>query len=378
MKKIATLLIFIAAFSCSNNSDNDPLVRLTKDKDSLTTLKDDINAQLLDIEVELASLDTTRHLTLVTTLPSKVDTFSHFVTVLGEVKTDQNILQYPEMSGLIRSIEVSVGQKVQKGQVLVRLESDVLQNSINEIKVQAELAKTVYEKRAKLWEQKIGSEIEYLRSKTNYEGLLSRIASIQSQQDMSVVRAPFSGTIDEISARVGEMSMPQIPLLRILSLDKVYLEADVPESYLVSLKKGTPVQVEFSQLGIKRNSSISQVSNFIKSENRTFRVRVDMSDSPDLLKPNLMANIHIVDYFNVKAVSIPSRVIQQSPDGRSFVYTFSKNSNSKEGFVIKVYIETGYSYKGSTEVTKGLEGTELIIDKGARGVTDKQKVQQSI
>jgi membrane fusion protein, multidrug efflux system len=377
MKKIATLVLFVAAIACKPSADTD-LVRLTKDKDSLTTLKDHINSKLLEIEEKLAKLDTTRRLTLVTTIPATKDTFSHFVSVLGEVKTDQNILLYPEIAGLIRSIEVSTGQKVQKGQVLARLDSEVLQNSINEIKVQTELAKTVFDKRAKLWEQKIGSEIEYLQSKSNYEGLLSRMASLQSQQEMSVIRAPFTGTVDDVSAKVGEMAMPQIPLLRILSLDKVYLEADVPESYLSTLKKGTPVEVEFAQMGIKRNSTISQVGNFIKAENRTFRVRVDMSESKDLLKPNLMANIHIVDYTNPMAISVPNHVIQQSPDGRSFVFVFTESGEKSEGMVSKTFVKTGYSFDGSTEVVEGLMGSELIIDKGARSVTDKQKVQQSI
>ena len=377
MKKIAAILLLSTAIACNQAADTD-LVRLTKDKDSLTSLKDDINSKLQDIEEKLAKLDTTRKLSLVTTLPATKDTFNHFVSVLGEVKTDQNILLYPELSGLIRSIEVSVGQNVQKGQVLARLDSEVLQNSINEIKVQTELAKTVYDKRAKLWEQKIGSEIEFLQSKSNYEGLISRLASLESQQAMSVVRAPFSGTIDEISAKVGEMAMPQIPLMRILSLDKVYLEADIPESYLSTLKKGTAVEVEFAQIGVKRSSSISQVSNFIKAENRTFRIRIDMSASKDVLKPNLMANIHIVDYTNPAAISIPNHVIQQSPDGRSFLYIFETSAAASEGIVNKKYVEIGYSFDGRTEVTMGLEGNELIIDKGARSVTDKQKVQHSI
>lgn len=379
MKKTYLPLIAagVMAVACSQpETDMDKLSRLQKERDSLITLKDDINASLLVLDEEIAEIDTNKRLTLVTSIPVEKGTFDHFFSVLAEVKADQNVLIYPEAQGIIESIPVREGQQVKKGDLLVSIDAEILASNIQELKGQLDLAKTIYDKRDKLWQQNIGSEVEYLQAKNNYESLQARLNALTAQYEMSQVTAPFDGFVDQIPAKVGEMASPGMPLLRLISLNQVYLKGDVSERYLKQVKEGTYADVYFESIDMRVSSKISQVSNFIKPENRTFMVRIDLKNTDNILKPNLLAEVLIRDYQSKDAITLPNRVIQQSSDGRSFVYLYNK-IDSHKGKIQRQYIETGMSYDGRTEVLVGLKGGENVIDKGARSVKEGQRVEKS-
>jgi len=261
--------------------------------------------------------------------------------------------------------------------MLFTLDSDIISNSLEEVKGQLELAQVLYQKRKKLWDQNIGSEIEFLQAKNSYESLDARARSLQAQFELSQVRAPFSGYVDEVAVKEGEMAAPGMPVLRLIALDDVYLKGDVSERYLRQVQKGTPVEVYFESLDRRSNSQIDEVSRFIKAENRTFSVRMDLENKDGMLKPNLLAEVRIRDYAAEKAITLPSRVILQSPDGRDFVYLFEAMANGR-GKVRRQFIETGVSYEGRTEVLSGLESGLQVIDKGARSVKEGQRVEQSV
>jgi RND family efflux transporter MFP subunit len=286
-------------------------------------------------------------------------------------------LIHPETQGVIERISVQEGDKVQEGQMLFTLDSDIISNSLEEVKGQLELAQLLYQKRKKLWDQNIGSEIEFLQAKNSYESLDARARSLQAQFELSQVRAPFSGYVDEVAAKEGEMAAPGMPVLRLIALDDVYLKGDVSERYLRQVQKGTPVEVYFESLDRRSNSQIDEVSRFIKAENRTFSVRMDLENKDGMLKPNLLAEVRIRDYAAEMAITLPSRVILQSPDGRDFVYLFEAMANGR-GKVRRQFIETGVSYEGRTEVLSGLESGLQVIDKGARSVKEGQRVEQSV
>lgn len=373
---IALSLISVACSSTETKSDTDQLSELRSERDSLITLKDEMNARLLIVDEEIAKLDTTKRLNLVTSIEVSRDTFEHYFAVLAEVNAEKNVLMYSEIQGVIQSIAVTEGQAVKKGDLLLSIDADIIESNIQELKSQLELATTIYNKRQKLWDQQIGSEVEYLQAKNNKESLESRLKAVTAQYELSQIRAPFSGIVDNLPAKVGEMAAPGLPLLRIISLDEVYLKGDVSERYLKKVATGTHVDVEFESIGLRVPAQISQVGNFIKPENRTFQVRVDLKNPKNQLKPNLLANMLIRDYQKLDAITLPNRVIQQSPDGRSFVYLFEAK-NGKKGQITRRFITTGVSYGERTEIISGLNGGENVVDKGARSVKDGQRVELS-
>ena len=358
-------------------SPSSELGALRTERDSLIRAKDGINARLMEVDERIADLDTAKRLTLVSSIPVTSGPFAHYFSILAEVHAQHNVLIHPETQGVIERISVQEGDKVQEGQMLFTLDSDIISNSLEEVKGQLELAQVLYQKRKKLWDQNIGSEIEFLQAKNSYESLDARARSLQAQFELSQVRAPFSGYVDEVAAKEGEMAAPGMPVLRLIALDDVYLKGDVSERYLRQVQKGTPVEVYFESLDRRSNSQIDEVSRFIKAENRTFSVRMDLENTDGMLKPNLLAEVRIRDYAAEKAITLPSRVILQSPDGRDYVYLFEAMANGR-GKVRRQFIETGVSYEGRTEVLSGLESGLQVIDKGARSVKEGQRVEQSV
>lgn len=380
MKRIVLTLSSIAllATACKEpKSDLDQLSEYRQERDSLVTLKDEINSRLIVLDEEINKLDTTKRLTLITALPVSKDTFEHFFTVLAEVNAARNVLIYPEAQGVIESILVKEGQSVRKGDLLIAIDADILRNNIVELESQLELATTIYNKRQTLWDQNIGSEVEYLQAKNNKESLEARLKALKAQYELSQVRAPFDGYVDDLPAKQGEMASPAMPLLRLIALDEVYLKGDVSERYLKQVKAGTYVDVAFESVGVRLPATISQVGNYIKPENRTFQIRIDLPNEQGLLKPNLLASVYIRDYKSDEATVLPNRVIQQSPDGRSFVYLFEEGDKKGKGVIVRRYIETGMSYNELTEVRSGLKGGEQVVDKGARSVKEGQRVERS-
>ncbi len=378
MKPFNTLSLIAALAllaACSAKKPDDELSKLRREKDSLETIKSGINQSLAKIEARITELDTTRKFALVTTIGVEKGAFNHYVSALGELRSDKNVLLLAESSGTIESVNVNTGDFVRKGQLLVSIDAAVVERNIDEIRVQLDLAKTIYSKRDALWKQNIGSEVEYLQAKNNKESLESRLRTLESQLAMSRLKAPFDGYVDEVAAKVGEMASPAAPLVRLVSLREVYIEADLSESYLRKVRKGSPVIAKFPALGNQIDATVSQVGSFIKPENRTFKIRIDVKNPSDELKPNLIANLEIRDYAQAEAVSVPNRVIQQSPDGKSFVYLFEPSADGKKGKAVRTFVEIGQTSNNRTEILSGLKGSEMLIDQGARSIKDSETVE---
>jgi len=279
---------------------------------------------------------------------------------------------YPELGGLVNKVYVKEGQKVKKGQVLIKFDSDVLEKSKQEIETGLELAKTTYDRQKKLWEQKIGSEIEYLQAKTNLESMRSKKAALNAQIEQTKITATFSGIIDEIFIKEGEMSAPTMPVLRLINLDNVYVEADVSEKYLGDIKKGTKTKVFFPNLNLKYNSEITMTGNFINPSNRSFRIIVDIDNKEHLVKPNQIAVLNLLD-LEYNGVVIPTNIILNGPDGNSFVYAVSTDNGAS--VVEKIIIKKGPSYNNETLIYEGLSSDAILINKGSRSIQEGQKVR---
>lgn len=310
----------------------------------------------------------TEHVTNVTSLQLEPTQFEHYFTVQGVVETDQNAQLYPEAPARIVSINVNEGDHVTKGQVLMILDSRIIDNQMEELKLRLDLSELIFKKQESLWSQEIGSEIQYLEAKNNFESLEQNLQTLAAQKALYTIKAPFNGIVDEINPKEGEMANPAMPVARLINMQQVYIKSDVTERYLATIKAGDVVVVTFPSLGIKKTTSIQRIGNFINPANRTFKVRLALENTDLALKPNLLGELKIRDYSADSAAVIPTSLIQSTPTGQEFVYTIENNKAKK------VEIKTGMSYEGMVEVLYGLSGNETLIDKGSRSVKDGDQI----
>jgi RND family efflux transporter MFP subunit len=378
MKNLILIITCFALVSCLNEEKsttkdlivNENVVGLEQKRSRLVGQIEELRNELSLVTGALNRLDTTKKRAMVSVLTVKPREFKHRISLQSIVKTDQNILLQPEFMGAVSSISVREGQNVKKGQILLRIDDGGLKQTMRLQKVQTALAKTIYERQERLWTEKIGSEIEYLQAKTNYESQNSQLAQLNKQLEKAVVRAPFTGKVDDIMVEVGQVVSPGVmPLLRIVSTQKMYVEADVPERFLTTVSKGTPVRVDIPVLSTSFDALISHRATHVSTENRTFRVTVDIDPNINV-NPNLLSTLHIFDYINPQALLIPGSVISENASGKEFVFVINKDNQAQ-----KVFIQTGYSENGMVEVTQGLEDGATIISEGARLVKENQPVQ---
>lgn len=286
--------------------------------------------------------------------------FEHYFQINGSVEAVKEAFISPETGGQVKKIHVSEGQRVSKGQLLVSLNSETLRAGIDEVRSQLELAKTVYERQAGLWEKKIGSEVQFLQAKANREAMESRLKSMNGQLAMMEIKAPISGIVDEVARKEGELAAPGAPLLTLVDLSRVYVNADVAESYLSKINKGDAVQVTFPAFpGMMLEAKIHRIGNVVKPQNRTFLAQLALDNPDEKLKPNMVAVIRLRDFLSEAALTAPSIIIKNDING-SFLYTVDRSKSPATAQ--KAYVETGMSEGSQTMILKGLEpGQEIII-----------------
>ena len=272
-------------------------------------------------------------------------------------------------------VYVKKGQKVSKGQILAKIDDGGLSQQLSQLKIQSDLAKTTFERQERLWNQKIGSEIQYLQAKAAYEGQLEATKQLQQQVGKTLVRAPFYGTIDDVITDQGSVVAPgQSQLFRIVNLDDMYIETDVPERYVSDIIEGKEVKVDFPVLGKEIDAKVRQAGNFINPANRTFKVEIAIPNKDIAIKPNLTAKLKINDYTNKNAILIPQSIISENAEGQQYVYTITDKIENKAK-VKREFIETGRTQGDYIEVLSGIKNGEEIIDEGARSVKDGQDVK---
>ena len=285
--------------------------------------------------------------------------YEEFVEVAGTISSDRNILVSSEVGGTVTSLLVQEGQTVSAGQILLTTDDQIILKSIDELESAFNLAKTVYEKRKSLWDQNIGSEIEYLTAKNNMENLELRLNTTRSQWAKTQLRAPISGIVDEVITKKGEMAAPGMPLLRVVNLNEVKIECDVSEAYVGKLKRGDKVQVTFPSIGMETAATIRSVGQVINPGNRTFSVEVTLSNADGVLKPNLLGYVKIREFMEADQVVIPTKYVQNGVEG-PYVLTV------KDGVITKNNIKRGRSHNGLTQVLSGLDGGETLVAEGYR------------
>ena len=386
MRKIYSLLIItVVLISCGKKettsieelTTSGTLKELIAKKKELSASLEKINKDLEVINTAISKKDTVKKLPLITTFTAKEEIFKHYLEIQGNVKTKQNILIYPEMPGILKSISVKEGQFVRKGQVLATIDDGGLSNQVAQLEATTQLAKTTYERQKRLWEQKIGSEIQFLQTKTNYEAQKNTLEQLKSQQSKAVIRAPFSGVIDDVVKEPGTVLAPGqgSEVFRIVNLNNMYIEAEVPERYIASIKKEKAVNVNFPVLGKTIKSKINQVGSFINPNNRSFKVEVPVSNKSGNIKPNLTAKLQINDYTDTNAILIPQSIISENANGDQYVYIIKNKKSNNEAVAERLIIKTGKTQGDFIEVLENLTAGIEIIKEGARSVNNGQTVK---
>lgn len=299
--------------------------------------------------------------------------FNHYIEISGTIEALNIAFISPEMNGQIKEILVREGDRVIKDQPLVRLNTSILNNQIKEVQKALELAAIVYTKQKNLWNQQIGSEIDFLTAKNGKESLERSLETLNSQLDLGLVKSPFDGIVDDIILKVGELAVPGSQLMQIVNLDNLYINADLAETYLASVKKGDKVHLSFAAYpDLNMITQIYRIGNIIHPMNRTINVQIQIKNKNEMLKPNGLAIIKINDFSSEKALVVPSIILKQDTKG-SFLYVATKKNTG--WFAQKRYVQIGISFEDQSMIDSGLAEGEKVIVKGFTQTTDGSAIK---
>lgn len=381
MKPTFHHLIAIALLSaCGAATPTDDLGRKRAELDSLKAAYKELGTRIKEADAWIAEHDATvkKNLPMVKAAALALGAFDHYVDVHGNVRADKAATLYALGGGRVRAINVIVGQHVEKGQLLVTIDNDMAHDQVEQVEAAYQLAQTAFEKQEKLWQQRIGSEMQYLQARSQRDQAKAALDAVREQSRLSNITAPFSGTVDDIMVRVGDLAAPGIPAARVVDLSEVELEADVPEGYLRRIRKEAPVRVVFPSLADTVEARIDHVSAFIDPTNRTFKVIVRMPKGKDVLSPNLLSDLSILDARADSALVVPSGAVLEDVNGNSYLFALD-GTTATEGKARKVMVKRINDYKGRVHIAPveaaALKGGETIVMEGAKNVSDGQTVR---
>jgi membrane fusion protein, multidrug efflux system len=371
MKNLAFLFIVAFLVACQPETDETKKAQIIKYKDQITALKQNIKE--LEGSMNTDSLSSDSHKVPVRIESIKAKSFNHFFEVNGKIEAVNDAFVSPEMNGQVNKVHVKEGQKVKKGTLLVSLNTAVTESSLKELQTGLELASKIFDKQQTVYDQGVGSEIQYLEAKNAKESLELKIKTVKAQLAMSSIRAPFDGIVDEIFVKVGEMAAPGLRVLELVDLTDLVLVADVSESHLSQLSKADLVEVSFPAYPEMNGVfPISRIGNVVNVENRTFKVEIKIKNQDEKLKPNLLAVLKLNDYSNEAALVVPSIILKQDIKGY-FMYVvegMQKNMTAR-----KVYVEPGISYQTMSTVEKGISEGDRVIIEGYNMLTDGSAIK---
>lgn len=386
MKNIYLLfLLALILTACSNKKEpsleeilaTNNVDQITSEKIRIDTELQELTANLNKLNRKLNSLNKDKNTPLITTFKVQEQVFTHYIELQGNVQTKQNVLVYPEVPGILKEVLVKEGQYVKKGQLLAVIDDGGLAQQVMVSQTNEQLAKTTFERQKRLWNEKIGSEIQYLQAKASYKSQKNATNQLKQQLGKFKINAPFSGIIDDIFREKETVVAPgqQSELFRIINLSNMYIETDVPENYITSITKGKKVEVIFPILGKTVNSKIRQVGNFINPSNRSFKIEVGVPNQDLEIKPNLTAKLKLNDYTSKNAILIPQSIISENAEGQQFIYVVKDKKENNLAIAERLVIETGKTQGDFIEVIKNLSTETEIILEGARSVNNGQAVK---
>lgn len=302
------------------------------------------------------------------------ESFKSYLEVQGRVDFDQNATVAARAAGTLTSIRVQRGDRVSRGQTLATIDASILDAGIAELRTRLDLARVVYEKQARLWKQEIGTEIQYLQAKNNYEALQRNLSTLNRQRELYSVVAPFSGTVDEVLPKLGEVTAPGAPVVRLTGGSGGKILADISESYANRIKAGDQALVSLPDLGQDNiPATVRTVSRTINQTSRTFtaELRLNSSSKAAQLSPNMVATVRIQNYNRQNATVLPVDLVQKD-EQNSYVLVVEQKGG--KNVAAKRVIQTGNTYNGRVEITQGLQPNDQVISAGYQNLNEGQPV----
>lgn len=368
MKQIAVIISFSLLVACNPGETGAKKAEL----DSYRQKVKEYNQKITELEAELENEKTDPE--TVTLLPVEIkeispELFSRYFEVTGVMEALRDAYISSEMNGQIEQISVERGSRVKKGELILKLNTDVTQKSMKEVETSLELAKRIFIKQEELWGQNIGSELQYLEAKNGMETLQARLATLQQQLEMAYVTAPFNGIIDDIMVKEGELASPGIPLVHLVNLSNMRVSANVSEAYLSSVGQDDLVELSFPaypEIVIK--AGVTRLGEVINPQTRTFTLEVELKNHDEKLKPNMLTSVRIRDFNNDNALVVPSYILRQDFNG---TFLFRVVEEDEVFQAKKVYVKRGITVQDQTMITEGLSEGDLVITKGFNLVSDE-------
>lgn len=373
MKNVFYIILAITlGAGCKGKSDQDKLAALLSEQKTLTKEMDEKKAKLDKLNEEISKIQKVEKIEPIVPETISYQVFEHAISLQSSVSTDQDVMIYPEYAGTL-TWKVKEGQRVSAGQIIGHINDGGMSSQLQQVKIQADLARTSFEKQQRLWNEKIGSEIQYLQAKATYEAAQKSIAAMQSQLSRTNVKAPFSGTIDNLIMQTGQAVAPGVPLGKIVNQSNMKVLADVSESYISKIKVGTPVVIDLIGLNQTMQARVTRVSSSMNPTNRSFQIEIPIENRTGSIKPNMTANLKIIDYNNKNAIVVPNSAVQVNASGQNFVYTLGQ-VNGKSAIATKAMITIGQQNENNTEVLSGLKVGDIIVKEGSKTVVAGTKL----
>ena len=380
MKNIFILFLVISLTSCSENStlqsilESNNVEQIKLKRKEVSAAQQEFSNKLQIIDIKLEELNTNPQLPIVEVLSVNPVIFEHYIQVQGSVKSDELINIFPEFSGIAKAIYVKSGDVVKKGQPLMKIDDGGLKEQLSQLKIGFKLTKTTFERQKRLWDQNIGSEIKFLETKSMYEAKKQGINQLKKQIKKTLIEAPFSGTIDNVVVKKGEVVYPgRSNLMMLLNLDNLYIESNVPEKHIASINSGNKAIVHFPLLDKTISTTIRQSGSYINPINRTFKIEMDIEKNDLNIKPNLNSKVKINDYSNESALMVNQNFISIDSDNKEYVYKIYEKNNKT--YVSKTIIFTGKNDGIKIEVLSGLIAGDKVVYEGIRKLVDNARVQ---
>ncbi len=354
--------------ACGPRGEEAQLAQLEKQRDALT---EKIERLKQEIAQKASPGVKPQKLINVKILPVEKGLFQHFIQVQGTVESDNNILVAPQSSGIVKKIHVYAGSRVTRGQLLAELDGSILESSIAEVENGLKLAQTIFERQQRLWNKKIGSEIEFLQAKNNKESLEKRLATLKEQHKLTKIYSPLSGTVDNVLIKEGEIAAAGMGAIRVVQLSNLKIKVDLSEIYISRIRKGDLVHVSIPVTGGEFDLHVDAVSQVIDPENRTFQIEMKIPKTEAGIKPNMLSVLTINDYSNPEALTVPVNIIQETGTGKFIFVAEQKNG---DWVARRRSVKTGKSYNDRVEVLSGLQEGEHVVTVGYQNLADGQKI----
>jgi len=378
MKKYLTISLGLLLAACTGGEEKDLATKKQQLADYKTKAKE-LLVKIEQLQKEIAKLDTTVKIEqkskLITVDTLRKQEFKHYIEVQGNVDAAENISALPQQPGIVTAIYVKEGQRVTKGQLLGITETtSTMEAGLQTMQIQLDLATTAFERQKRLWDQKIGSEIQYLQAKTQKEALEKQMAVQRSQVEMTKIKAPISGTVDAVNLRVGEMAIGSqlMPGIRITNNLNLSVKAKLADSEFGKIKEGDKVELVFPDINKTVAEKVTHVEQTIDPRSRTFNVEVKLNNASNEYAANMIAKLRINDAILKNVLLVPSNIIQKSTDG---LYVLIAEQNNGIKYARKKSIQTGLEYNGRTVITEGLSEGDNIITFGYSEIVDGQRIE---